>query len=333
MPSSNRIRAGVIGAGGLSQVAHIPHLLEEETVELIALCDLDAGRAATLADRFEIPKWYDQPEEMVKREKLDCVVVATPTISHLPLCQLCLESGIDVMVEKPFARNATEARRIVELAEQNSRVLMAGMNHRFREDTQHLKNLLDKEELGEIISVRAGWLKRIGVWGRPYWFTDPKLAGGGVLMDLGVQMLDLVLYLLGFPAVVEAVAATSYKVLDLDVEDSATAFIRLDDGITFTLELSWANVERGDVAYTYVCGSQGGASLNPLHLTHRQGNRVVEVKPPGLGDQVELYRRSFRFEIAHFIDCVQSRSAPLTTGREAVMVLDVVEQLYQSAGQ
>ncbi len=333
MAPKKKTRVGVIGAGGISQVAHIPNLLAEPTVNLVALCDSEPGRAATLADRFGIPSWYDLPEKMFRSEKMDCVVIATPTISHLPLCQLALESGAGVMVEKPFARNADEARRIVEIVKQTGQILMVGMNHRFRDDTDHLKNLLDNGELGEIISVHAGWLKRIGVWGRPYWFTDPKLSGGGVMLDLGIQMIDLVSYLLGFPPVVEAVGGTSQKMLDLQVEDSATAFIRFTNEVTFTLEVSWANCERGDVAYTFFSGSQGGASLDPLQLTRRQGNRVVEITPPGLGDPVELYHHSFKLEIAHFIDCVRRRVKPLSNGAEALAVLEVVEQLYKSSGQ
>ncbi len=333
MASKKKIRVGVIGAGGISQVAHIPNLLAEPAAKLVALCDSDPGRAAILADRFEIPNWYDLPEKMFHNESMDCVIIATPTISHLPLCQLALESGIDVMVEKPFARNADEARRIVEIARHTGQILMVGMNHRFREDTDHLKRLLDTGELGEIMTVRAGWLKRIGVWGRPYWFTDPNLSGGGVMIDLGIQMIDLICYILGFPTVVQAVGSVSHKMLELEVEDSATAFIRFANEVTFVLEVSWANCERGDVAYTFISGSQGGASLDPLHLTRRQGNRVIEISPPGLGDSVELYHRSFKLEIAHFIDCVRHHAKPLSSGPEALAALEVVEQLYQSSGQ
>ncbi len=333
MAVKRKVRVGIIGAGGISQVAHIPNLVAEPSAELVAVCDIDANRAALVADRHRIPAWFDEPERMFRSKRLDCVLIATPTISHLPLCQLALESGIDVMIEKPFARNADEARRMVETAEQTDQLLMVGMNHRFRDDTAHLKQLLDGEDLGELLTVRSGWLRRHGVWGRPYWFTDPKLAGGGVLLDLGIQMIDLVLHLLGFPTVVEAVCGTSHKALELEVEDSATAFIRFDDEVTFSLNVSWANYDSDDVAYTFFSGSQGSASLNPLRMARRHGKRVVEMIPPGLGDQVELYRRSFETEISHFIDCVKRRTQPLSTGKQGLAALEIVEQLYHSSGR
>jgi len=111
------------------------------------------------------------------------VVISTPTISHLPLARLAFDSGVDVMIEKPFARTPEEARAICEAAEKSGKLLLAAMNHRFRADTIHLRRLLSREELGGLTMIRAGWLKQLGVWGRPYWFTDRRLAGGGVMMD------------------------------------------------------------------------------------------------------------------------------------------------------
>ena len=333
MASNQKTRVAVIGAGGISQVAHIPNLASDSTVELVAVCDTDSGRAAMLAERFEMPSWYDEPERMFRSEQLDCVVIATPTISHLPLCQMALESDVDVLVEKPFTRNAQEARRIVQIAERTEKIVMVGMNHRFRDDTVHLKQVLDKGELGDIITIRAGWLKRLGIWGRPYWFTDLNLAGGGVLLDLGMQMIDLICHLLDFPAVAEAVGSISHKTLELEVEDRASAFIRFDNDIAFTLDVSWAYCDREDIAYTFLSGSQGIATLNPFRLTRRQTNRVIEATPTDLGDPVELYRNSFRLEAAHFIDCVRNRSEPISSGLEALTVSEIVDRLYLSSGR
>jgi predicted dehydrogenase len=333
MTPKRKTRAGIIGAGGISQVAHIPNLSTEEGVEIVALSDIDPTRAAMVAKRFRIPKWYDEPEEMLRRTELDCVFITTPTISHLPLCRFALESGADVFVEKPFARNVSEARQIVETAEREKRIVMVAMNHRFREDSAHLKKLVQNGELGDILTIRSGWLKRLGVWGRPYWFTDPKLAGGGALMDLGLQMIDLALFIVSFIPMVEAVGSHSNKILGLQVEDTASAFIRLADDIAFQLDVSWANCAQEDIAYTIFTGSQGSASLNPLRLVRRQRDRVMNMTPPGLGNQIQLYRQSFRTEISHFINCVQRRTTPLSNGREAVAVLEVIERLYKSAGR
>ncbi len=327
------LRFGVIGAGGISQVAHIPNLRMETEVDLVAICDSDPHRASLVAEKFNVPVWFDEPDTMFRHTKLDAVIIATPTITHPALCRLALENGVDVMLEKPFARNTEEARTIVDSVEKTGKLLMVAMNHRFRPDTLHLQHIIQSGELGEITMIRAGWLKRLGVWGRPYWFTDPKLSGGGVLFDLAGQLIDLVLFLLDFPPVLEVAAGTSSKTLELEVEDSAAVFIRLADDIPFLLEVSWANCDDHDKAYTWISGTHGVATLSPLRITRRQADQTMKIKLPSFGDEVKLYRNSFRAELAYFINCVRKREQPLSTATEALQVTDIITRLLKAAGR
>jgi predicted dehydrogenase len=328
--SEKKVRVGIVGAGGISQVTHIPNLKNMEGVTVSAICDADAGRASAVADRLEINSWFDDPEKMMKNSDLDCVIITASTITHLPISQIALENGVDVLMEKPFARTAQEARRIVQIADDNDRIVMAGMNHRFREDTSHLKDILASGDMGDLFMVHCGWLKRLGVWGRPYWFMDPNLAGGGVLMDLGLQIIDLVLFLLDYPTIIEARCGTSNKVLGLDVEDTAGVFLRFENEAVMLMEVSWANCATRDLAYTFFASSLGRASLNPLHINQRQGDRIISMGGPVMADEAELYRRSFNAEMMHFIDCVRDRNEPMSSGREAIAAIETVEMLYAS---
>ena len=331
MSEPGQIRVGIIGAGGIVQVSHIPNLRLLDSVDIVAISDSDIGRAALVADRYKIPNWFEDPIRMMNQSDLDCVIITTPTITHYPLCQTAFESGVDVLIEKPFARNIEEAQKIVDLADSNKRIAMVGMNHRFREDTNILKEIIEKELLGDIFLITSGWLKRLGVWGRPYWFTDPKLAGGGVLMDLGLQMIDIVLWLLDFPTVVESSCGMSNKMLELEVEDTATAFLRFDNEATFLLEVSWANCFKKDIAFTHIRGSQGAASLNPLNLNLRQGDRITTQNVPVTSDEMKLFHKSFQSEIHHFIKCVKSRVEPVSSARSTLSSLAIVDNLYKQA--
>ncbi len=331
--TDKKVKVGLLGAGGLAQIYHIPNLRALSTTEIVSVYDSDTSRSSSIANRFGIPNWFDDPELMLKDSDLDCVLITTPTITHLPLSQIAFENGVDVFIEKPFARNSEEGRRIIKSAADNGRIVMVGMNHRFREDVSRLKKLLDEEQIGEIYSIKAGWLKRLGVWGRPYWFTDPKLAGGGVLMDFGLQMIDLIIYLLNFPTVVQTNCSVSSEVLGLEVEDSAAAFLRFDNDSTLLLDVSWANCEQKDVAYTHFSGSYGQASLAPLNIIKRHGDKLV-VDPVGrVEDENVIYRNSFQTEIAHFIECVISKTETLSSGYQAVGILEIIEKLYQDAIQ
>lgn len=333
MNESRKVRLGVIGAGGISQVAHIPNILADKSVELVAICDTDTNRASKVAERFSLPVWFDEPEAMFRHTALDGVVITTPTNSHVALARLAFEHNVAVMMEKPFARTAAEARTIVDAAEKAKILVLPAMNHRFRTDTIHLRRVLSKKELGALTMIRAGWLKQLGVWGRPYWFTDQRLAGGGVMMDLAIQMIDLVFFLTGFPTVIDVVGAVSDKALGLEVEDTGSAFIRLADEIIFQIEVSWANCDDHDKAYTWFSGIRGAAAMNPLRLSRRQKDKIEHIALPRFGDEVKLYRNSFRSELAHFAQCINKGETPLATGREAIAVLDVVDKIYQSAGR
>ncbi|MFN3820716.1 MAG: Gfo/Idh/MocA family protein [bacterium] len=328
----SKVRIGVIGAGGISQVTHIPNILSDPRAELIAICDTDARRASLVAERFGIPTWFDQPEALFQHTRLDCVLIATPTITHTALSRMALEYGVDVLLEKPLARTLGEGLAIREAVEKSGKILMVGMNHRFRPDILHLQKVIEEGQLGEIIMVRGGWLKQLGTWGRPYWFADPRMSGGGVMMDLGLQMIDLTLYLLDYPEVVDVSANISHKALELEVEDSAALFIRFSNNISFLLEVSWANCDDHDKAYLWFSGTHGVATLNPLRIVFRQLDHTVKSKLPSFGDEVKLYKNSYRAELAHFLTCVQTRQPPGSDIYEALTVMKVVEQVYRSAG-
>lgn len=153
------------------------------------------------------------------------------------------------------------------------------------------------------------------------------------MMDLAIQMIDLVFFLTGFPTVIDVVGAVSDKALGLEVEDTGSAFIRLADEIIFQIEVSWANCDDHDKAYTWFSGIRGAAAMNPLRLSRRQKDKIEHIALPRFGDEVKLYRNSFRSELAHFAQCINKGETPLATGREAIAVLDVVDKIYQSAGR
>ena len=97
------------------------------------------------------------------------------------------------------------------------------------------------------------------------------------------------------------------------------------------MDVSWGNCDTQDVAYTYFSGSQGSVSLNPLRINRRKKDKIMSESSPVTADAVELYRRSFQSEIIHFIDSVTDRSEPLSSGREALAVIEVIDRLYKCA--
>jgi predicted dehydrogenase len=236
-----------------------------------------------LGGAYGIPKEHRYPDwrDLVDHGQLDLVSIATPTTLHAPISVAALDAGMHVLSEKPMAENVETARLMVEAAERNDRVLDVSFNHRRRGHVRVLKEMIDGGMLGKIYYAKAGWLRREGIPGLGSWFTRRATAGGGPLMDLGVHMLDIALYLLDEP-LVRAVTAATYAEFGprgkgssmspfmrktgvqpgaFDVEDLSTAFLRLQGGGTLLLESSWAQWIPKDQCYVTVYGSDGGASI------------------------------------------------------------------------
>jgi predicted dehydrogenase len=280
MISSDRLRVGVIGLGWAGQ-QHMAGYAEIADVDLVALAGMETESLQRLGDEYGVPEEHRYPswQDLVDHGQVDALSIAAPTTLHAPIAVTALDAGMHVLSEKPMAENADAARLMVEAAERNDRVLDVSFNHRKRGHVKILKKIIDAGLLGRIYYAKVGWLRREGIPGLGSWFTRRATAGGGPLMDLGVHMLDIALYLLGEPAV-RAVTAATYAEFGprgkgssgspdktgvepgaFDVEDLSTAFLRLQDGGTLLLESSWAQWIPKDRCYVTMYGSDGGASI------------------------------------------------------------------------
>ncbi|MBM3324073.1 MAG: Gfo/Idh/MocA family oxidoreductase [Calditrichaeota bacterium] len=330
---AKKIGVGILGVGGIAQLVHIPLLRKHPEVELVAVCDLDRQKAALVAQKNKIPLFHRDAEHFLRTEKLEAVFICTPTNSHMALTLAALSAGKHVFLEKPAARNHNEAKRTAKAAAESKSILMVAMNHRFRPDSMILRNFIEANELGKMTHVRAGWLKKKDKWTRPMWVVDPKISGGGVMMDLGIQMLDICLWLLGNPKV-EAVSATAARTLPgKKVEDTVLAFYRLQGGIGLAVDTSWSLMSDESIAYTRFHGTEGAAALNPLRITKQMHGELVNVTPGKMQRPAELYKKSFEFEVDHFIQCIQHKRKPISTIEGALEIMTLVEATYRSVAE
>jgi predicted dehydrogenase len=282
MSRDGRLRAGVIGLGWAGQ-QHLAGYADAADVDLTALAGMETDALQQLGAAYGIPDdhCYTDWRNLIDHEQPDVLSIATPTTLHAPIAVAALDAGMHVLCEKPMAENADTARLMVEAAERNDRVLDVSFNHRRRGHVQVLKKMIDAGVLGKIYYAKVGWLRREGIPGLGSWFTRRAISGGGPLMDLGVHMLDIALYLLDEPRV-RAVTAATYAEFGprgkgssfspfmrktgvepgaFDVEDLSTAFVRLQGGGTLLLESSWAQWIPKDHCYVMLYGSEGGASI------------------------------------------------------------------------
>ena len=327
------VRLAVFGAGGMAQVAHIPAWKKISDVNLVAVCDPNLARAKAVAERFSIPHYFADDEQVLKLEEVDAVDICAPTNMHMTLAINALSAGKHVLVEKPMSRTAGEAERMVEAARTTKRKLMVAMNLRFRRDSLNLKSFVESGEVGEILYAKCGWLRRQESWSERLWVYQKQLSGGGVFMDLGIQMLDLTLWLLGNQKARSVKASIFNKHAGVEVEDTALALVQLDDGSALTIEVSWTNVTAQDEVYADLFGTQGRASLNPLRVMKEMHGHAVNLISQGNEFPTVRYKRSHENELRHFIKCVQDDIPMLSTGEEGWERMRIIEAVYDSAKQ
>jgi predicted dehydrogenase len=327
----DKVRVGIIGSG-IGKL-HVSNLAKCPDAEVAAICDVDQSRAANLAAENSIPNVYADYQEMLSNDGIDAVIVATPNKFHAPITIAAFESGKHVMCEKPLAMNSVEGKAMVEAGKKSGKLFMMGFNNRFRGDAQLLKSYIDNGELGDIYYAKTGWLRRKCLHWLSGWFTQKDLAGGGPLIDIGVHVLDLTLWLMGNPKPV-SVMGTAYAKLGPDiykergmtysVEDLATGFIKLENGATVFLEASWESHVPKEVFYCSLVGTKGGADLDPLRIYKDMHGAAADIQPtfaPANGHEME---------IKHFISCIKGESKCMSTGEHGLHIMQILDAIYES---
>lgn len=329
MSERENVRIGVLGLGAIAQVVHLPILSQMKGIELVAVCDADHAKARAIAGRFGIPRVHLSDEQVFRSDDLDAIVICTPSHLHESQARAALEAGKHVLVEKPLALDEESARRVVATADASDRTVMVAMNNRYRPDAAALKPFVSGGELGEVFLTRGAWLNRKVRVLRPTWRHRRATAGGGALMDLGVQTLDLALWLLDFPAVASIMCHT-HAGESMEVEDTAAMLLRLKSGGAVSLTVGWSLVAERDRHYLRLLGTRGSGAMSPLAVFKEVETGLLDVTPNITPGRENLYTASYRQEMQHFIDVVRGEES-LGSPQEQVEIMRLVALAYQSA--
>ena len=329
--ANKKVRIGLVGAGHIAQIAHIPAYVKNLNVELVAIVDDDPIKAQRICEQFGFKEWYEDITEMLKKSDVNAVDICTPNYLHAPMAIAALRSGRHVLCEKPLARNAEEATRMINAAEKRNRVLMAALNNRFREDVRVLNRFVKGKELGDIRFVKAGWLRNAGEWRDRQWFTQRTMAGGGALLDLGTPLMDLAIWAAALRKPTAVTCSIFGRKRRGGVEDAACAMVRFAGGAALMLEVSWNLREPRTNSYLHVYGSKGAAMLNPLQVHKDIHGVLVNVTPAIAASGHDYFKESYRHEINHFVECVLQKKRPLTSGKGVLGVIRIMDAMYESA--
>jgi predicted dehydrogenase len=322
-----KTRVAVIGLGSVAQLVHLPNLIKIKNAEITALAEVNKSRLNSVADKYEIKRRHTDYKQLLNDEDIDAIIIATPTHLHKQMAIDCLNAGKDVFVEKPFARNSSEGIEVIDCAKKNNRKLMVGMNLRYRPDSMLIRSLIDAGEIGKPFYIKCGWIRKQS--SSEKWFTKREEAGGGVILDLGINLVDLALWLADYPKAI-SISTKNYFHNSRNLEDTSLSFIRCEN-LTISLEASWSMAEEKDIFYTNVYGTKGSIGANPFKLIKVMADEHMDLGSTFVGSPTEAFKKSYLNELKSFIGAIRGLNPVFSSGEEALQLLQIAEAMYKSA--
>lgn len=323
----SKLRLGVIGCGAVSEIFHLPAIRQCRWAQLTAVVDADAAHAADIARRYGATMAVTDYRELAG--KIDAALVATPNGSHAEISCFLLEHGIHVLCEKPVATTLADAERMAALSRRGPARLMAGHSRRFNPNLELLRQMVERGHLGDIAQVSAALGGRYGAWPQRTDFRRSRsLAGGGVLMDLGIHLIDLALWLVGREATVERYDASD--VMGWGVESDAEVTLRFAGGAKALLACSFTH---GLNRTLRIQGSHGWAetSIDGDPIVTFSSRRARICRQAGaqqlMVPEAEVYER----QLDHFVSSVVAER-PFSVDLDHVVAgLRVIQECYRVA--
>lgn len=345
------LRAGIIGCGSIARLGHVPSL-REAGVEVVAVCDTNLARARAFASEFGIPDAYADHDRLLSRGDVDLVTVGIPNALHADVTIAALERGVHVLCEKPISTSVAEAERMIAAANAGTALLSVNQHMRFDPSALAMREAVTDGRLGAVYLTEARMIRQSGIPGYGSWFTNSALAGHGALFDIGVHMLDLALFLLGFP---EVVAVRGQLGADLgtrgiglgdwgvdhvpgggfDVDDFAAANLTLADGSQVRVTVSWAVFGAPEERVT-LFGTEGGADRSAELYGPAAPLRLFGLNDHGRIDEVVPDLRGYGTggwpaAAASFVRAVRGEAPLLVLPEEALATMRILERIAESA--
>ena len=353
---SKKVRVGIIGCGWIAE-AHVKQYKACPDVEIVAGSDIIPGKAAKFFEKMEVEGavCYESTEEMLAKEKLDIVSVCTYNSQHAPCAIQAMKAGVDVMLEKPFTVTLEEAIEVMKVEKETGRLLSIGFQPRMDENMKMIKKIVESGELGDIYYIQTGGGRRRGI-PTPYGtsFIEADKGAIGALGDIGCYSLDMVLNAIGYPKplTVSAMKSAHFgknpqywlgenkpaEYADIfGVDDFASAFIRLEGGITLDFRIAWA-MHLDTPGDTIIMGTKGslripstecwnGSVGGAMKIYHDVCGKGVETEVPILKTKESL----FFLKIRGFIDAVKNRTAPPVPSSQIIYNQAILDGIVKSA--
>ena len=321
---------GIVGFGKMG-LLHGALVSAKEDTELKAICDKVLFVRKAFKSVIPNVAFYSDYKKMISKENLDAIIITTPTFNHLEVAEYAMERGLAVFCEKPLAMNGKDAERLASLADKNSIPTLVGFSNRFFPTIAEGKKLIEQNIIGGIKKIDAKMYIGDVFEENNGWRYDPKLSGGGCLIDFGIHMIDLLYWYFGE---IESVKASAKKLYSKNVEDEVTATVFFQNGLTSSFHTSWSmpNFRKSSPIIT-IDGESGSLIVTEqtLEIIQKDGTKIVKSYPDLYnGDYIDIAGINYTLEMKTFIDEINGKKQGLDI-EHATHIQKVVDAMYKSA--
>lgn len=327
-----KMKFAILGCGTIGDV-HARAIMELDTAELFAVCDVNPDRAREYAAKYGV-KAYSDYAKLLDEAEIDVVTICTPSGMHADQAIAALEKNKHVIVEKPMALNSTDAKRVCDTAEKSNKLLSVIFQTRYTEDIQYVKRVIDEKKLGTLVFCDL-YMK---YWRSPAYFeVSPwrgtfAMDGGGALMNQGIHGIDVMHYLFGAPKLLGAKVKT--LVHNIETEDTAVAAVEYPCGALGVIQAS-TSANPGFDRKIEIHGSRGYATIVDAHLEKLfiDGefvvNQKVEASAGVSSDPTKMSHENHLIQFKNFVNAVFGEEKLISTAHDGYAAVNFIENIYK----
>lgn len=337
----NKVRWGVIGAGGIADRRTIPGMMLCDNAELVAVMEINMELAEKCRAKWNCKRAYDTEAGLLADPEVDAVYIASPVVLHARQAMAAADAGKHILIEKPLAMTSEEGQKVVDYCEAKGVKIAAGLMMRFGSYVQEMKKAIAAGKIGKPVSGYS----QFTCWYPDMpgnWRQSKKNGGGGAMMDMGVHCIDLMQYVLG-TKVKQVAAFHDTLTFHYEVEDASMVMLRMENGCQCVVQSNF-NIpddaakwrleffgDQGRLMGDTVIGQVDGGELDALFLGPQGGYDAQQDAKHVQGAKIDVeFGNMYQREVASFSNSILTGAPLEVPASEAIQVQRVMEAAYRS---
>ncbi len=338
---TEKVRWGVIGAGGIADRRTIPGLMLAKNAELVAVMEVNMELAEKCRKKWNCKRAYDNEADLLNDPEVDAVYIASPVFLHKKQAMAAADAKKHILIEKPLAMTAEEGQEVVDYCKEKGVLIAAGLMMRFGTYVQEMKKAIAEGKIGKPVSGYAQftcWYPDIpGAWRQ-----SKQYGGGGAMLDMGVHCIDLMQYILG-TKVKDVAGFNDTLSFNYEVEDSSSVLMRMENGVQCVVQSNF-NIaddaakwrieifgEEGHLIGDNVIGQVDGGTLDAVFLGKQGAYDAQQDKKVVQNTDINVeFGNTYTREIESFSNSILTGAPLEVPAEDAVQVQKVMEAAYRS---